>query len=234
MDQQPVIYLLPGLLCDQDVWQHQVAVIMQHAEIRIPDFRGIDSLDAMAEMVLNEAPEQFSVAGHSMGGRVALELVNRAPERIQHLMLLSVGAGPVTDEECDQRRSLVEEAASLGMERYASNWADLMMSYRDQDDAGVRNCIESMVRRQTLDNFIAHVTAGLGRRDQSLYLSQIKPPVLLIVGEQDSWSPVSQHELIKANLDDATLEVVSEAGHMVLLDQPDIVSNLMTDWFLNH
>jgi pimeloyl-ACP methyl ester carboxylesterase len=70
MDQRPIIYLLPGLLCDQDVWQHQSAALSQHAEVRIPDFKGLDSLEKMADLVLDEAPEQFSVIGHSMGGRV--------------------------------------------------------------------------------------------------------------------------------------------------------------------
>lgn len=234
MKQLPVIYLFPGLLCDQDVWQYQITALSQHAQVRIPDFRGVDSLDSMAELVLDEAPEQFSVAGHSMGARVCLELINRAPERIRHLMLLSVGAHPVSDDECEQRRSLVEDAANIGMDRYASQWADQMMSYREQDNAVVRSCIESMVRRQTLDDFIAHVTAGLGRRDQSLYLSRIKLAVLLIVGAQDAWSPVYQHEAIRDSLCEAILKIVPAAGHMVLLDQPDLVSNLMTDWFLNH
>ncbi|MDG2174545.1 MAG: alpha/beta hydrolase [Gammaproteobacteria bacterium] len=234
MDQHPILYLLPGLLCDQDVWQHQVAALSQHAEIRVPDYRGVDSLEIMTELVLNEAPEQFSVAGYSMGGKVALELINRAPERIQHLMLISVGAHPVTDEECKHRGSLVESATNIGMERYAVQWADTMMAFREHDDAVIRSCIENMVRRQSLDNLIAHITAALGRRDQSLYLSRIKLRVLLIVGEQDSWSPVSQHEAIRDSLSDAILEVVPDAGHMVLLDQPDLVSNLMTDWFLNH
>ena len=149
-------------------------------------------------------------------------------------MLLSVGAHPVNDEECEQRSSLVEDAANIGMDRYASQWADLMMSFREHEDVEVRRCIESMVRRQSLDNLIAHVTAGLGRKDQSLYLSKITLPVLLIVGEQDTWSSVTQHEEIRRSLCDAKLEIVPDAGHMVLLDQPDLVSSLMIKWFQTH
>jgi pimeloyl-ACP methyl ester carboxylesterase len=127
MDQRPIIYLLPGLLCDQDVWQHQSAALSQHAEVRIPDFKGLDSLEKMADLVLDEAPEQFSVIGHSMGGRVGFELINRAPERIRHLMLLNVGAHPVNEEESEQRLSLVDAAESIGMDRYAKQWASLLM-----------------------------------------------------------------------------------------------------------
>lgn len=232
MEEKPVIYLLPGLLCDQDVWQYQQAALGAEAEVRIPDFRGMDSLRKMADMVLKDAPERFSVVGHSMGGRVGLEIINKAPERVQHLVLISVGAHPVNDEECEQRSSLVEEAASIGMAKYAASWADLLVGYCDEEQAKVRRIIESMARRQSLDDFIAHITAGLGRDDQSRYLPQIRIPVLLIVGEKDAWSPVSQHEEIKAQLPDATLEIVPDAGHMVLLDQPERINQLLANWLL--
>ena len=234
MGKKPVIYLLPGLLCDADAWQFQHEYLAWYADVRIPDFRGIDSLDKMAELVLADAPETFSVAGHSMGGRVALEIINKAPERVAHLILLSVGAHPVTDEECEQRSSLVEEAASIGMDRYAVSWADLMLGYRDEEAPEIRQCIEDMAKRQSLDDFIAHITAGLGRRDQTRYLPHISIPVLLIVGQKDTWSPVSQHEGIKALLPDATIAVVPEAGHMVILDQPSVVYTLIKKWLVGH
>ena len=230
MAAKPVIYLLPGLLCDRDVWQFQAQALADTMEVRIPDYRGMDSLSAMADMILAEAPERFAVAGHSMGGRVGLELIHKTPERVSHLILLSVGAHAVTDEECEQRSSLVEEAASLGMDRYANSWADLMLAYRPQENPSVRRIIETMARRQSLDDFIAHITAGLGRADQAQYLPYIQIPVLLIVGERDAWSPVSQHEAIRRRIPDATLAVVPDAGHMVPLDQPDAVSRLIGEW----
>ena len=234
MPQKPVVYLLPGLLCDRDVWQFQSSVLAQFADVRIPDFTGMDSLADMADRMLAEAPATFAVAGHSMGGRVGLELVHKAPQRITHLMLLSVGAHDVSDEECEQRSSLVEEAAHIGMDRYASQWADLMLSYRTEDNLPLRRIIETMARRQTLEQFIAHITAGLGRADQTRYLPGISLPVLLIVGQQDSWSPVSQHEGIRDQLPDATLAVVPDAGHMVQLDQPQMVSDLLMQWLQSH
>lgn len=233
MTQKPVLYLLPGLLCDRDVWQHQVAALADRFDIRIPDYRGVDSLEKMADDILAGVPEKFAVAGHSMGGRVALELVHKAPERLSHLILLSIGAHPVTDEECEQRSSLVEEAASIGMDKYAGSWADLMLGFRDHEDPAVRACIEAMARRQTLDDFIAHITAGLGRRNQMLYLPHIRIPVLLIVGEKDTWSPVSQHEQIRQLVPDCRLAEVPDAGHMVPLDQPDQVSALIRDWLIS-
>lgn len=233
MTSKPVIYLLPGLLCDKNVWSFQHKALASQAEVRIPDFTGLDSLTAMAEKVLEEAPEKFSIAGHSMGGRVALEIIHIAPDRVEKLILISVGAHPVNDEECEQRSSLVEEAASIGMQRYAASWADLMLSYQDKQNKSAWACIETMASHQTLDNFIAHITAGLGRKDQSQYLPEIKISVLLIVGKKDSWSPVTQHEAIRQQIPDARLEIVADAGHMVILDQPAAVYALMSEWFFS-
>ncbi len=233
MTSKPVVYLLPGLLCDESVWQYQREALADKAEIRIPDFSGLDSLLAMAEKVLADGPDKFSVVGHSMGGRVALEIINMAPERVDHLILLSVGAHPVNDEECEQRSSLVEEAASIGMHRYAVSWANLMLAYQEEQNQGVRTCIETMASRQSLENFIGHITAGLGRKDQTLYLAKIKIPVLLIVGEKDTWSSVSQHEHIKQQIPEAQLEIIPDAGHMVILDQPSAVSSLLSKWIFN-
>lgn len=230
MKNKPVIYFLPGLLCDQEVWQFQRERLEQSADIRIPDFTGVDSLEKMADQVLSEAPDRFSVVGHSMGGRVGLELIHKAPERIDHLILISVGAHPVNDEECEQRSSLVEEAASIGMDKYAESWTELMFSYTDNVNQEIRQCIQDMARRQTLDDFIAHITAGLGRNDQTQYLPKITIPVLLIVGEKDRWSPVSQHEAIREQLPQAKLAIIPEAGHMVILDQAEAVSRELLEW----
>ena len=231
MSNKPVIYLLPGLLCDQSVWQYQREALNQFADVRIPDYIGVDSLSAIGDLILDDAPPRFSVVGHSMGGRVGLELINKAPERIEQLVLISVGAHPVNDEECEQRSSLVEEAASIGMDKYAESWADLMLSYSESQHPEKRQIIADMARRQSLDDFIAHITAGLGRSDQTLYLPHISIPVLLIVGDKDRWSPVSQHEGIRDSLKQPKLQVISDAGHMVILDQPEAVNKLLFDWF---
>ena len=230
MKNKPVIYLLPGLLCDRDVWQFQREALQVHADVRIPDYTGIDYLEKMADRILAEAPDRFSVIGHSMGGRVGLELIHKAPERLEHLVLISVGAHPVNDEECEQRSSLVEEAASIGMDKYAESWAELMFSYTDKANQEIRQCIKDMARRQSLDDFIAHITAGLGRNDQTQYLPDITIPVLLIVGEKDRWSPISQHEAIREQLSEAKLKIIPDAGHMVILDQAEAVNRVLLDW----
>ena len=93
------LLLLPGLLCDAAVWAPMLPHLEAAADCRIPDYADATSLPEMAERVLADAPPSFALAGHSMGGRVALEIVRRAPERVPRLALLDTGfrarpAGP--------------------------------------------------------------------------------------------------------------------------------------------
>jgi len=116
------LFLLPGLMCDADVWKHQQTHLADLARIVIPNFRGFDSLPAMAETVLQTAPDQFAVAGHSMGGRVALELWNLAPARVCKLALLETGADPLAAGEASKRQALIDLALNSGMQAVADTW----------------------------------------------------------------------------------------------------------------
>ena len=89
------LMLLPGLVCDQTVWTEQIAALSDIADCRCMDWGTLDSLPAMAEKVLQTAPERFWLAGHSMGGRVAMEVYRLAPERVQRIALLDTGCTPL-------------------------------------------------------------------------------------------------------------------------------------------
>src|SRR5688572_12102443 len=84
---RPCLVLIPGLLCDQDIWAAQEAALRGRYDIMALGFLRFSTIEAMAEEVLRIAPQAFSLAGHSMGGRVALEIVRRAPERVRGLAL---------------------------------------------------------------------------------------------------------------------------------------------------
>src|SRR5262249_7947107 len=104
------LLLLPGLLCDEEIWRPQREALGGDYDIRLPRFAGFNRITAMAEHVLSRAPTQFALAGHSMGGRVALEIHRLAPERIGLLMLLDTGVAPIRVGEAQERGVLVELA----------------------------------------------------------------------------------------------------------------------------
>src|SRR3981189_3594235 len=116
---QPLL-LLSGLLCDETIWADIPQRLGDAADARVVSFRGFSSIPAMAEHVLAMAPEHFAVAGHSMGGRVALEVLRSAPQRVSGLALLNTGVYTVRDGEPQSRGRLLRLAYEHGMSAAAA------------------------------------------------------------------------------------------------------------------
>lgn len=228
---RPHLYLLPGLLCDATVWEHQRAALAPHANLHIPVFSGISTFRKMALWVLKDAPERFSVVGHSMGGRVALELMHLFPERVDKFALMSVGVHPVQPGEAAKRMAMIELAEQQGMEALADAWIPPMVHPSRHHDTALLQKIREMVLRHTPVDHRCHIEAALTRSDQSLYLPAIKQKVLLLCGSEDSWSPLVQHQKIQQQLATSELHSVAEAGHMVTMERPEAVSRVLVDWF---
>lgn len=252
MPAKPVVYLLPGLMCDEAVWEHQAVALAPYAEVRIPVFRGFDSLRAMAEHVLADAPAQFSVAGHSMGGRVAVEVMamvleqdgvfprtegelkgtpnGNAGKRIQHFAVMDSGAHPVQPGEGAKRQILLDAAARKGLQAVADAWILPMLHPDHHHDQALIDSITAMILRNEVDDYRGQVTALLGRRDQRQLLPLIPHKAWLLCGDEDSWSPVSQHQDMQKLLVRSELRVIPKAGHMSTMEQPDIVSQALVEW----
>src|ERR1700689_4979713 len=119
--------LLSGLLCDETFWSDIPRRLAGVAEIQVVSFRGFSSIPAMAQHVLDIAPERFAVAGHSMGGRVALEIMRAAPRRVTGLALLNTGVYAVRDGEPQSRGRLLRVAYQQGMPALAAEWLPPML-----------------------------------------------------------------------------------------------------------
>ena len=224
------LLLLPGLLCDEHVWAPQVAALSETADIVIPRFYGFDSLSAMAASVLARAPNRFSVAGHSMGGRIAFEIFRQAPERVERLALLDTGAHPLAPGETEQRQILMDLARSKGMLPLAKAWLPpILHPDRVHDDALVAPLME-MICRATPDIYVGQIRALLARPDAVPLLPRINVPTAFIVGRHDDWSPVAQHEVMAASVPGATLTVIEDCGHMSTVERPREVTRALAKW----
>jgi pimeloyl-ACP methyl ester carboxylesterase len=235
MQTRETLFLLPGLLCDEMVWEHQQAALSPFADIVIPVFRGFDSLKSMAESVLAQAPERFSIVGHSMGGRVAMEIMHLAGNRIDKIAVLDTGTHGVKRGENQQRQEMLDLADSDGLQAVADAWIPIMIHSARHEDQVLVQAMNEMILRNTVDEYKGQVNALLSRVNQSEYLSDIKQHVLLICGDEDIWCPVSQHEVICSDLTRANLIVVKDSGHMSTIEKPQEVSEILVNWFTgNH
>ena len=230
METRPTLFLLPGLLCDGSVWAAQTEALADVADVRTPDFFGFDSITSMARSVLDAAPARFAVAGHSMGARVALEVVRLAPGRGERLALLDTGAHPRRPGEAEQRQELVDLAERDGMAALAARWLPPMVHPARLADEGLMAGLRAMVERATPAVFAGQVRALLNRPDAEAGLGTIRCPVLIGVGRDDAWSPPAQHEAMHRAIPHARYVVFENSGHMAPAEAPEAVTAALRDW----
>jgi protocatechuate 4,5-dioxygenase alpha subunit len=218
------IVLIPGLLCDASVFDAQVAALRPHADVVVADISEDDSIPAMAERVLALRDGPLVVVGHSLGGRVALEMVRLAPERVERLVLMDTGTHPRSDGEEPKRQELIDLADREGMAALARRWLPPMVHEARTDDETLMAPLRAMVERATPAQHTRQIRALLDRPDAGPLLSTVRCPTLVVVGREDRWSPLAQHEAIAAAIPGAQLVVIENSGHMSTVEQPAAVT----------
>jgi pimeloyl-ACP methyl ester carboxylesterase len=219
-----ICYFLPGLVCDESVWAPQVEALADLCEPRIPRYADCTSLVAMAEATLKGAPARFAVIGHSMGGRVALEVFRLAASRVTHLGLLDTAAEPPAASEAAKRKPLLDIARADGMPAFARAWLADMVHPDRLADAAFMARLCRMVERHTYRQYEGQIQALLARPDAGPLLRTIRCPTLVLCGRQDTWRTPEQHADMAAEIAGATLEIIEHCGHMTTLEAPHAVN----------
>lgn len=231
----PHLLLLPGLVCDGAIWEHQARHLSKVTTVKIADYGSSDSLEKMAQVVLQDAPDQFAVAGHSMGGRVAFEILRRVPERVVGVALLDTAyrpraAGQAGERERADRFALLDVARSQGMRAMARQWIPkIIHPARLSDEAFVTSVIE-MIARKTADIFAAQINALLERPDAAPVLSGLRSPTMILCGREDLWSPLAGHREMAALVPHSKLVIIENCAHMAPMERPEEVTAALDDW----
>lgn len=231
----PLLVLVPGLLCDDSVWQPQIDGLADRARCWVAPNDGHDSLPALATELLRQAPaDRFALAGHSMGGRIALEVMRQAPERVERLALLDTGwqprpGGEAGENERRQRLALLDAAHAPGMAEVARRWLPGMVRPGAHGTAAYAQ-MQAMVERRTPEQFAAQVQALLDRPDATDVLAAVDCPTLVLCGQDDQWSPPDRHAAMVGLMRGARLVLVPDCGHMSTLEQPAAVTAALAEW----
>jgi pimeloyl-ACP methyl ester carboxylesterase len=230
------VLLLPGLACDADVWLGQTRALSQSTAVTVIDYGLADSITKMAEIALAATPDRIAVAGHSMGGRVAFEIMRLAPDRVAGLALLDTAyrgfpGGEAGDREIAKRAELVQIARTKGMRAMAEFWMPGIIHPDRQSDATLTQAILTMMSRKTPEIFAAQIKALLGRPDATAQLAAIHCPTLVLCGRKDTWSPLAGHEEIAAAIPNSHLAVIEHCGHMAPMERPEEVTAALSAWF---
>jgi pimeloyl-ACP methyl ester carboxylesterase len=232
---RPCLILIPGLLCDSNVWRSQIAALGDLADVRVSDHGTQDSLVDMARTIIAGAPPRFAVAGHSMGGRVALEVFRAAPERVAGLTLMDTGIHPLPAGEAGEREAagryrLLDIARREGMRAMAQAWVQNMVHPSRLHERGLIEPILDMFESKSADIYAAQVRALLERPDAAPLLRKIRVPTLLICGHEDAWSPPQRHTEMRDLIAGSTFVDVPICGHMSTMERPDAVNAAMRTW----
>ena len=198
----------------------------------MPDFTTQDSIGAMARDVLAMMPRRFALAGLSLGGYVALEVVAQAPERVTHLALLDTRAVADTEEQRARRRGLMELSRMGRFKGVTPQLLPQLLHPRNLQNAPLTRLVMDMAESVGREAFLRQQTALLNRKDKTPELARILQPTLVLCGRQDSLTPLPLSQAMAARIPASRLVVIEEAGHLSPLEQPEAVNRAMREWLL--
>jgi len=224
------LVLLPGLLCDRELWRRQIESLGDVASPWVADLTLDDSMAAMARRVLAAAPPDFALAGLSMGGYCALEIMRQAPARVTRLALLDTGARADSPEQTARRRGLIELAEKGDFKGVTPRLLPLFLHPDRLKDAELTGRVTAMAHRVGKEAFLRQQKAIMGRIDSRPYLARIACPTLLLCGRQDQLTPPALHEEMVALIPGALLEVIEDCGHLSTMERPDAVDAALRIW----
>ncbi len=223
MTKFPLI-LLPGLLSDAGLWSYQCSHLSDIVDIIIPDLNHASTPDEMVSAAMIDAPPHFALAGHSMGGWVALEIIKRYPKRILALGLFNTSALPDSNEKHDFRQSMILEAEKNNFAFIINTLLNVFVYNKSVIDQ-----VKKMLERNILA-FINQEKAMMMRGNLINILDTITCPTLIIHSENDAIFNMQDSQLLKQKIKHATLSTIKNCGHMSPMESPDIVTQMMKVW----
>jgi pimeloyl-ACP methyl ester carboxylesterase len=227
---KPVLILAPGLLCDAALWRHQSAHLGDVAEVKVADFTHQTTMAAMAASVLALTEGSFALAGFSMGGYVALEVMRQAPERVARLALLGTSARADAPEHSARRRGMIELAEKGDFKGVTARILPLFLPEERLEDEPLVAAVMEMTRRVGKDAFLRQQAAIMGRADSRPDLGAIAAPTLVACGRQDTLTPLALSQEIAAGIPNSTLVPIEACGHMSTMERPEAVTALLRYW----
>ncbi len=229
MAQEPLI-VVPGLLCDATLWAHQTSHLADIAEIRIAETTRDDSIAGMAGRLLAGAPERFALAGLSMGGYVALEVMRQGAERVTRLALLDTSAAPDDTARRRNRQALIRLAQAGRFKGVTPRLLPMFLHPDRLEDRALIEAVMAMAARVGRDAFLAQQRAIMARADSRPLLAGIRAPTLVLCGREDVLTPLARHAEIAEAVPGARLSIIEDCGHLSTMERPQAVTAMLRDW----
>lgn len=232
VERTPLI-LLPGLSDDGALWTHQIRHLADIANARAVDISGHETVEAMAQSVLDAAPSRFALAGFSLGGYVSLAILRMAPARVTKLALVATSARADTDARRAERKEQIKVMGEPGgFDEHAKRDLSYVVHPERLSDKPLVAMLLAMQARQGAPVFIRQSKACMARPDSRPALGKIACPTLVLSGREDSILPPALSEEIAQGIPNARHVIIEECGHYLPLERPHTVTALLREWLL--
>ena len=228
------VLVLPGLLEDADAFEPQLASLREVTTCEVADLTRGDSIGKLAEDALAQAPQgPLAVAGHSMGGYVALEMVRRWPARVERLALLNTHARPDSAESTENRRRLMA-LAERDFPGVIQALTPKLLAPAHQGDPGMTGTLSEMALGAGKEAFLRQERAIIGRIDSRPGLGAIRCPTLVVAAAQDQLRSLAEAREMADAIPGATLAVIEDSGHMIPIEAPQRLLDVIVPWLAAH
>ncbi len=224
------LILIPGLLCTRELWRPQIETFSEIADIWVPDTTRRNTIAETAADILAAAPTEFALAGLSMGGYIAFEIIRREPKRVRKLALLDTNARADLPEQAANRRVAMNQVEH-GEFRGVTDGLIPMLVHPDRlKDEELVGTVKKMALDVGKEAYIRQQTAIIGRPDNRPLLPTITCPSLVIVGREDALTPPKVAQEIADGIPNSELVIIERCGHLSTLEKPDEVNSEMRRW----
>lgn len=224
------IVLVPGLNCSARLYGEQIPALWRFGPVTVADHSRDDSIPAIAARILAAAPPRFALAGLSMGGYIAFEIMRQAAGRVVKLALLDTGARAETAEQTKRRQAPIEMAKTGRFAQVAEDAFTFFVHPDRHGDVALRTLVKTMADETGVQAYLRQQRAIMSRPESRPSLSAIACPTLVLVGEQDQGTPVELSQEIAAAIPGSRLVVVPACGHLSTVERPTAVTKAMLEW----
>jgi pimeloyl-ACP methyl ester carboxylesterase len=228
-DALPIV-LVPGLICSPRIWTPIVPALWRHGPVMIANHIRDDSMAAIARRILSEAPPRFALAGHSMGGYIAFEIMRQAPERVARLALLNTHARPDTPEATARRHGQIALAQDGGHRAVVGELMANFVHPSRRGEAGLQQIMHDMADDVGVAGFVRQQTAITTRPDSRPTLTAIRCPTLVLTCDSDNTIPNTLSQEIADSIAGSWLVMLENCGHLPQIEKPEQTAQALTDW----
>ncbi|MDF1669886.1 MAG: alpha/beta fold hydrolase [Roseovarius sp.] len=226
---EPLVFL-PGMMCDARLFGPQLAALSPHYTLTVAPITKGDRIEEIASNLLDSLPRKFALAGLSMGGIVAMEIMRRAPDRLTRIALMDTNALAETPQSAANYEPMIIKARSGRLAEAVPEFmpAEVLAAGPYRND--VMELVADMAENLGAEVIIRQARALQRRRDQQATLRRCKVPALVLCGAEDGLTPVKRHSFMAELIPYADLRIIEGAGHLPTLEQPEATTAAILEW----